>query len=76
MARLDKEREQELTPKRAEFARNIINHLKLEIVFDNDTEIHFKFKNEVIKLFTYSGWHTGKSIIDGRGIENLIKQIK
>jgi len=74
--RLDQEREKALTPTRAEFARNIINHLGLEIVFDNDTEIHFMFKNEVIKLFPYSGWHTGKSIVDGRGIEKLINQIK
>jgi hypothetical protein len=74
--RLDKERESELTPKRAQFARNILNHLKLEIISDKDSEIQFMFKGEVVRLFPYSGWHTGKSIIDGRGIENLIKQIK
>lgn len=74
--RLDQEREAELTPKRAKFARNILNHLGLEIVSDNDTEIEFLFKGEVVKLFPYSGWHTGKSIVDGRGIEKLIAQIK
>ena len=34
------------------------------------------FDNEKVKFFPYSGWHTGKSIKDGRGIENLLKQLK
>jgi hypothetical protein len=34
------------------------------------------FKNELVKFFPYSGWHTGKSIVDGRGIKKLLAQLK
>jgi len=28
-----------------------------------------------INFFPYSGWHSGKSIEDGRGFKNLLKQL-
>lgn len=76
MARLDIERQKELEPKRLEFAKNVITNLGFEIIFENENQLQFMFKNEKVTLFPFSGWHTGKSIKDGRGIENLIKQIK
>lgn len=76
MARLDKKRQEELEPKRFDFAKNIILHLGLEILSEDKTKIIFKFKEEKVTLFPYSGWHTGKSIEDGRGIQKLIKQLK
>lgn len=75
MARLDKDRQKELEPKRIEFAKNVILSLGYEITSQTSTSIEFIFKNEKVTLFPYSGWHTGKSIKDGRGIEKLIKQI-
>jgi hypothetical protein len=74
--RLDKEREKELQPQRLEYAKKRITELGYQITFEVDTRIDFIFKGETVKFFPYSGWHTGKSIVDGRGINNLLKQIK
>lgn len=74
--RLDKEREAELQPKRMQFAKNVITHLGYKIDYEDDTKLRFTFKGEPVTLFPYSGWHTGKTITDGRGIDKLIKQIK
>lgn len=38
--------------------------------------IEFEYKGHSIKYFPYSGWATGKTIKDGRGLNNLIKQLK
>ena len=42
----------------------------------DETKITFEYKGHKVTLFPYSGWHTGKSIKDGRGIDNLLKQLK
>lgn len=76
MARLDQERQAELEPKRMEFAVNVITHLGLTITHRDNTTLRFLFKGHTVTLYPYSGWHTGKSIKDGRGISNLIKQLK
>jgi hypothetical protein len=34
------------------------------------------YKENEITYFPYSGWASGKGITDGRGLANLIKQIK
>ena len=39
----------------------------IEIDNPNGFKIHF---------FPYTGWHTGKGIKDGRGLQNLLKQLK
>ena len=75
MSRLDTDRQKELEPKRMEFAVNVLKHLGYEVELFGPTKLQFNFKGEVVTLFPYSGWHTGKSIIDGRGIDKLIKQI-
>lgn len=76
MSRLDKEREQRLQPKRVEYAKDKIKELGFEITFESSTRIEFVFKGSVVRVYPYSGWHTGASIKDGRGIENLLEQIK
>lgn len=75
MARLYLEKQKELEPKRMEFAYNCITNLGLEITSKTESKIEFIFKNEKVILFPYSGWHSGKSIKDGRGINNLLKQL-
>lgn len=40
-----------------------------------ETRIDFTCKGCVIQFFPYSGWHTGRTIKDGRGIEKLLKQL-
>lgn len=41
----------------------------------NDVKIEFIWKGETISFWPYTGWASGKSIEDGRGIKNLLKQI-
>lgn len=74
--RLDKDREAELQPKRIEFAIEQLAKVGIEIDYEDDTKIKFMHKGEVVTLFPYSGWHTGKSIQDGRGLKNLLKQLQ
>ena len=75
MSRLNKERQSELEPKRLEYAKKCITDLGYEITFEVNTALHFIYKGETVKFFPYSGWHTGKSIKDGRGLQNLLNQI-
>lgn len=74
--RLDTDKQKKLEPKRIQYAIEQIEKLGYQITFRNETTIKFKFKNSEVTLYPYSGWHSGKTIKDGRGIENLLKQIK
>lgn len=76
MARQDKEREAKLQPKRIENAKTELAKLNIEIIFEDETTLQFMFNGAKITLFPYSGWFSGKGIKDGRGIFNLIKQLK
>lgn len=74
--RQDKEREAELQPKRIDFAKKSIEDLGYEIVIEKKTSLTFQYKGEFVTIFPYSGWHTGKSIKDGRGLQKLLNQLK
>lgn len=74
--RLDQEREKELQPQRMQFAIDSIEELGLVVVNIQKTFFQFEYKGNLITHYPYSGWHTGKGIKDGRGIENLLKQLK
>jgi hypothetical protein len=76
MARLDKERQAELEPKRMETAIEKLAELNISATRISDSEIEFEWKGNTIKFWPYSGWHTGKGIKDGRGLQNLLKQLK
>ncbi len=74
--RLDQEREKTLQPKRMQWAINEITDRGYEVFNQTDTFLQFVFKGSLVTLYVYSGWHTGKSIKDGRGLENLLRQIE
>jgi len=74
--RLNQEREKELQPKRMDYALEQLGKLEIGIIMYDDTLIKFIWKGSVCVLYPYSGWHTGKTIKDGRGIEKLIEQLK
>lgn len=76
MARLDTERQNKLEPIRMRTAINEILRLGLTILNCTDKMIEFEYKGSNIKYYPYSGWATGKTIKDGRGLENLINQLK
>jgi hypothetical protein len=76
MARLDIERQKELEPERIEFSIKSIEDLGIPVQYADETKIGFIFKKYMVWFYPYSGWHTGKSIKDGRGLQNLLKQLK
>lgn len=76
MPRLNQERQAELEPKRMAIAKHEITKLGYEIKFENETQLIFVFNNHNVNYFPYSGWHSGASITDGRGLNKLLKQIR
>ncbi len=76
MPRLDIERQMELEPKRMQYAKEQITALGYTIDKETTTSLTFQYKGFPVTIFPYSGWHSGKTIKDGRGIDNLLKQIE
>ena len=74
--RSDQEREALLQPKRMEVAKSEIQKLGFVITYENETRIDFTFNGSNINYYPYSGWATGKSIKDGRGLQKLLRQLK
>lgn len=70
------ERQQRLEPKRMEVAKLAIQRLGFHITESDDTKLVFTYRDAPVTYYPYSGWHAGKSIKDGRGLENLLKQLK
>lgn len=73
--RLDKERQERLEPQRLEAAKQAIQEKGYTVVELSNTTISFEFKNCLVLFYPYSGWATGKTIKDGRGLKNLLNQI-
>jgi hypothetical protein len=59
-----------------ETAKRKISELGFDILNENETDFQFLFNGNLITYFPYSGWHSGKGIKDGRGLEKLLKQIR
>lgn len=75
MKRLNQDRQNKLQPIRMDFAKTKISALGYTIESD-DTKLWFTSKGERVTYFPYSGWASGKSIQDGRGIYKLLEQIQ
>lgn len=73
--RLNTEKQEALEPVRVAHAKKQIEALGHKILFESSGELRFEFRGNMVKLFPYSGWHTGASIDDGRGLDNLLKQL-
>ena len=76
MSRLNIDKQNKLQPKRVQHALYKLIEHNVEIIEVTDTEIRLMHNYLEVKFFPYSGWHTGKSITDGRGLDNLLKQLK
>jgi hypothetical protein len=72
--RLDQDREKRLQPKRIDYAAHELQRMGYEVEYD-ETKITFVHNGSKVTYFPYSGWHTGKSIEDGRGWDHLFKQL-
>jgi hypothetical protein len=74
---LDVNRKRKLLPKRMQFALETITKYGYTVrPSDCGNFLTFDFKGKAVKHYVYSGWHSGKSITDGRGLSRLIDQIK
>ena len=72
-----KEIRQEKEPQRVFFAMNELIRLGYSPFFHTaEKYIEFEFKGSPVRFFPFTGWATGKTIKDGRGLQNLLKQIK
>ena len=76
MARLNIERQQRLEPVRIEYAVKRIEELGYQVVYRDNLMIKFMYKGHPVFFYPYSGWATGKTIKDGRGLSKLLKQIE
>ena len=74
--RLDQEKEERLQPQRIKSCKSVLEKLGFEVKENGETELQFMFKGSLVKFWPYSGWHTGKTIQDGRGFDRLLRQIK
>lgn len=74
--RENQEREARLQPQRIETTVNKLTELGINIVDVDNTTVCFIWKGHKCKMFAYSGWHCGKTIKNGRGLDNLLKQLK
>lgn len=67
---------EELQPNRMKYAKEQLTKLGIKIDLETEATLTFTWKGNVIKHHAYTGWHSGKGIKDGRGIKNLINQLK
>lgn len=72
--RQDKDREAELQPQRIEYVCQELSKRGFEFVAD-ETTVVFQYKGSKITVYPYSGWFTGKTVNDNRGVEKLFKQL-
>lgn len=76
MARLNKTREEALQPQRVQVTKQELEALGYRVTQLSDDALQFTHKGYTVIFYPYSGWHTGKTIKDGRGFKKLIKQLK
>jgi hypothetical protein len=38
--------------------------------------LQFEYKGSIVRFFPYTGWFSGQTVMDGRGLKNLLKQMK
>jgi hypothetical protein len=74
--RLDKDRQRELEPLRINVGKQKLLELGIEVTFEDKTSLHFVHKGKTVRFFPYSGYFSGQSVKSGRGIQNLLKQLK
>ena len=75
MARLNEDRQRALEPKRIDYAVKQIAALGYEVIARDNTLIKFIHKGKTVTFYPYSGWATGASINDGRGLKHLLSQL-
>lgn len=70
------EKQEVQEPIRMQYAKEQLIRLGYEVTQIGLHALRFTFKGQPVTIYPYSGWFTGKTVKDGRGIERLIKQVK
>ena len=66
-----------MTPKQKfEYAEMCILDTGCDIIRKDESKIVFLYNYQTIFYYPFKEWATGKGIKDGRGLNNLLKQIK
>ena len=73
---VNKERKKALEPSRVDYATNKLLENGFMPTYEDGQKIEFMHNGCKVTLFPYTGWFSGKSVRDGRGINNLLKQLK
>ena len=75
MARLNIDRQKKLEPTRLQKAIDEIENRGFQVYGISHDSIRFMYLESEVIYFPYSGWATGKTIKDGRGLNTLLNQI-
>ena len=72
-----KEKRAKKEPERKEHALQSLKALGYEVVYsENEKCVMFIHNGNIIRFYPYTAWFTGKGVKDGRGLANLLKQLK
>lgn len=63
-------------PERTSYAIAKLTELGFQVETVDPHTLRIVFKGFPVTIYPYSGWFTGKTVNDGRGIANLLKQLK
>lgn len=61
---------------RMKYALAELNKLGVTILHYDETKIVIDNNFSKVTFYPFTGWFTGKSVKDGRGIKNLLKQLR
>jgi hypothetical protein len=75
MSRLNQERQAELEPKRMQTCKEKLEDMGFVVESVGGDRLEFEFKGKKVVFWPYSGWHSGKTISDGRGFRHLLNQL-
>lgn len=71
-----KERQQALQPGRIEYARTQLQEFGYDVEQIAPTTLRIIHRGIPVIIYPYTVWFTGKTVKDGRGINNLLKQLR
>ena len=65
----------ELLPERMAHAKKKLGMAGIQFSCPDDLTIMFRHNCETVRFYPFTGWFTGKSVQDGRGLQNLLRPV-
>ena len=63
-------------PGRQEYVIRVLSEKGYKPIIDTQNKcVRFEYRGNMITVWPYTGWFSGKGVKDGRGIKKLLKQI-